>query len=97
MFYNPATAIYSQFLPPLRGSIGWGRCPGVIKNRGLRLSRGVSPVPWVSPIGSTHGCALATAPRFHSKFKIQNSKFLTTPTAFSQNSKFKISCLRSGD
>ena len=97
MFYNPATAIYSQFPPPLRGSMGGDVARGLYKNRGLRLSRGVAPVPWVAPIGSTHGCDPATAPRFHSKIKIQNSKFLTTPTAFSQNSKFKISCLRSGD
>ena len=37
---------------------------------------GVAPIPGVAPVGSTHGCVLATALRFHSKFKNQNSKFL---------------------
>ena len=48
MFYNPATAIYSQFLPPLRGSIGWGPLPGGYTKTGgcacpvgFRLSRGL--------------------------------------------------------
>ena len=40
--------------------------------------------PWVSPIGSTHGCVLATPPAF-----IQNSKFKISRHASGVHSKFK--------
>ena len=76
---NPISCSFHQsdvsgtiICPPLRGSILWGYIPWV------------SPVPWVSPIGSTHGCDLATAPRFHSKIKIQKSKFLASAPAISE-------------